>query len=154
MAKVFDLKTGDSLVTFNAHGQPVFGVGFSPDGAQVITSGADKQIRIWNVSDAAAVRAIGGFGGDVFRIVTTKEGLIYSSSADKTARIHKFADAAQVFSLAGHTDWVYSVAFNAATKRVAAGSYTGEVRIWNAEDGKETKMFIAAPGYTPPIAAK
>ncbi len=153
-AKVFDVKTGDSLVTFNAHAQPVFGVGFSPDGAQVISSGGDKQIRIWNVTDAAAVRAIGGFGGDVFRIATTKEGMIYSSSADKTARIHKFADGAQVFSLAGHTDWVYSVGFNAASKRVAAGSYTGEVRIWNVEDGKETKMFVAAPGYAPPTAAK
>ena len=152
-AKVFDLKTGDSLVTFNAHAQPVFGVGFSPDGNQVISSGADKQIRIWNVSDAAAVRAIGGFGGDVFRIATTKEGLIYSSSADKTARIHKFADGGQVFSLTGHTDWVYSVAFNATSKRVAAGSYTGEVRLWNTEDGKEVKLIVAAPGYAPPSAA-
>ncbi len=151
-AKVFDLKTGDSLVTFNAHAQPVFGVGFSPDGSQVVTSGADKQIRVWNVSDAAQARAIGGFGGDVFRISTTKEGMIYSSSSDKTARIHKFADGGQVFSLAGHTDWVYSVAFNAASKRVAAGSYTGEVRLWNTDDGKEVKMFIAAPGYAPPVA--
>ena len=151
-AKVFDLKTGDSLVTFNAHGQPVFGVGFSPDGNQVVSSGADKQIRVWNVSDAAQVRAIGGFGGDVFRIATTKEGMIYSSSSDKTARIHKFADGGQVFSLAGHTDWVYSVAFNAASKRVAAGSYTGEVRLWNTDDGKEVKMFVAAPGYAPPAA--
>ncbi len=153
-AKVFDLKTGDSLVTFNAHAQPVYGVGFSPDGNQVISSGADKQIRIWNVSDAAQARAIGGFGGDVFRIVTTKEGMIYSSSADKTARIHKFADGGQVFSLAGHTDWVYSVAFNAASKRVAAGSFTGEVRLWNTDDGKEVKLFVAAPGYAPPAVAK
>lgn len=97
--------------------------------------------------------AIGGFGGDVFRIATTKEGMIYSSSADKTARIHKFADGGQVFSLAGHTDWVYSVAFSAASKRVAAGSYTGEVRIWNTDDGKEVKLIIAAPGYAPPTAA-
>lgn len=152
-AKVFDLKTGDSLVTFNAHAQPVFGVGFSPDGNQVVSSGADKQIRVWNVSDAAQVRAIGGFGGDVFRITTTKEGMIYSSSADKTARIHKFADGAQVFSLAGHSDWVYSVAFNGPSKRVAAGSYTGEVRLWNIDDGKEVKMFVAAPGHVPAAAA-
>ena len=70
--------------------------------------------------------------------------------SDKTARIHKFADGGQVFSLTGHTDWVYSVAFNAPTKRVAAGSYTGEVRVWNAEDGKEVKLIVAAPGYTAP----
>ena len=44
------------------------------------------------------------------------------------------------------------MAFNATTKRVAAGSYTGEVRLWNTDDGKEVKLIIAAPGYAPPAA--
>jgi WD40 repeat protein len=57
-----------------------------------------------------------------------------------------------VKTFGGHTDWVYSIAVNAATKRVAAGSYNGEVRIWNIEDGAETLKFVAAPGYKAPEA--
>ncbi|HUG93957.1 MAG TPA: c-type cytochrome domain-containing protein [Planctomycetaceae bacterium] len=151
-SKVFDATTGDSLVTFNGHGEPVFGVAFSPDGAQVVTSGRDKQIRIWKADDAAEARKIGGFGNEVFRLHVTAEGLVYSSSADKTARVHKLADGAQVRAFSGHQDWVYSVAFHPGTKKVASGSYDGEVRLWNADDGAGLATFIAAPGYKPPEA--
>ncbi len=152
-SKVFDTKTGDSLVTFNGHGEPVFGVGFSPDGKQVVTSGRDKQIRVWNVSDAKQARAIGGFGNEVFRISVTKEGDVYSASADKTARLHKIADGKVLKTFSGHNDWVYSVAYHTAGKKVATGSYDGEIRIWNFDDAKTTVNFIAAPGYKPPAVS-
>jgi WD40 repeat protein len=152
-SKVFDAKTGESLVTYNGHGNPVFGVGFTPNNLQVITAGADKQIRIWNVKDAKQVRAIGGFGSNVFRIQVTKDGQIFSSSADKTARQHNSADGKAIRSFTGHTDWVYSVSYDPTTKKVAAGGYDGEVRIWNVADGKELVTFTAAPGYKKPDAA-
>ncbi|MBW3541756.1 MAG: hypothetical protein KY476_15930, partial [Planctomycetes bacterium] len=148
--KVFDMKTGDSLVTFNGHGEPVFGVAFSPDGNQVLSSGRDKQIRVWNTGDAKPVRAIGGFGNEVFRIVVTKDGRVFSTSADKTARVHQIADGKQLAVYSGHQDWIYSAAFHPETKRLATGSYDGEVRTWNVEDGKGVATFVAAPGYKPP----
>ena len=148
-SKVFDAATGDSLVTFNGHGEPVYGVGFQADGKIVVSSGSDKQIRTWNVADAKQVRAIGGFGNEVFRIVITPEGHVYSCSADKNARVHQVADGKVLKTFAGHTDWVYSIAVHAGTKRVAAGSYNGEVRIWNIDDAKESLKIIAAPGYQP-----
>jgi hypothetical protein len=148
-SKVFDAASGDSLVTFNGHGEPVYGVGFQADGKIVVSSGSDKQIRTWNVADAKQVRAIGGFGNEVFRIVVTPEGNVYSCSADKNARVHQISDGKALKTFAGHSDWVYSVAVHADSKRVAAGSYNGEVRIWNVEDAKESLKFIAAPGYQP-----
>lgn len=145
-SKVFDLTTKESLVTFNSHGQPVFGVAFSPDGKQIATSGQDKRIRLWNVSDAKQAREITGFGNEVFRIQITPEGHIYSVSADKIARVHQLSDGKQVRTFNGHTDWIYCLSYNAATKKLATGSYDGEIRLWNAEDGKELLKFIAAPG--------
>ena len=152
-SKVFDAKTGDSLVTFNGHGQPVFGVGFSPDGKQVVTCGGDKQIRTWNIGDAKQARAIGGFGNEVFRITITKEGQVFSASADKTARLHNIADGKALKTFSGHNDWVYAVSYHAASKKVATGSYDGEIRIWNLDDAKTTASFIAAPGYKAPEAS-
>jgi hypothetical protein len=151
-SKVFDANSGDSLVTFNGHGQPVYGSAFSPDGKLVITSGSDKQIRTWNVGDAKQVRAIGGFGGEVFQLIVTADGNVISCSADKNARLHQIADGKAVRTFGGHADWVYSIAVHPGTKRVAAGAYNGEVRIWNLDDGAETLKFTAAPGYTPPAA--
>ena len=151
-SKVFDAKTGDSLVTFPAHGEPVFGVQFLPNGTEIATAGRDKQIRVWNATNAAQVRAIGGFGNEVFRIIVTPDGRLFSCSADQTAREHKL-DGSQVRVFTGHKDWVYAIAFNPATKKLATGSWEGEVRIWNAEDAKGMLDFVAAPGYKPPTTA-
>lgn len=151
-SKVFDATTGDSLVTFNGHGDSVYSVGFSIDGAQVVTAGNDKQVRIWSTADAKAVRNM-GFGGEVFRVSMTPDGQVFSCSADKTARSHKVADGGAVKTFNGHTDWVYSVTVHPGTKRVAAGSYNGEVRIWNLDDAAEVKKILAAPGYEPPAPA-
>ena len=147
-SKIFDMNSGESLGTFNGHGEPVFGVGFSPDGKQIVTGGTDKHLRVWNVADTKEVRKIGGFGNGVFRIVVTKEGQVFSSSADKTARLHNIADGRELKKFSGHTDWVYTVAWSPAAKRIATGSYDGEIRVWNAEDASGLISFVAAPGYT------
>lgn len=151
-SKVFDSTTGESQSTFNGHGQPVFGVGFLPDGNSVATSGRDNRIRVWAVADAKQAREI-GFGGEVFRIRTTPDGMSFAGSADKLARQHNLTNGQQVKQFGPHNDWVYSVTYHAGSKKVASGSHDGEVRIWNAEDGKELLKFIAAPGYKPQVAA-
>lgn len=148
-SKLFDAKTGDSLLTFPTHNEVVYGVAFSPDGAQVFTSGRDNRIRVWNPANAQQIREIGGFGGEVYRVVMTADGRVFSCSADKQAREHKAADGAAVRAFAGHNDWIYSIAFNPATKKLATGSWDGEVRVWNAEDAKGLVNFVAAPGFKP-----
>ena len=153
-SKLFDAKTGDSLVTFPAHAEVVYGVTFSPDGQQVLTSGRDNKIRVWNPANAQQIREIGGFGGEVYRVVVSPDGRIFSCSADKQAREHKLADGAAVRAFAGHNDWIYSVAFHPASKRVVTGSWDGEVRVWNAEDAKGLLTFTAAPGLPAVAAAK
>ncbi len=152
-SKIFNSQTGEALGTFNGHGQPVFGVSFLADGNQIATSGRDSRIRIWNVADAKQARELAGFGNEVFRIVLSPDGHVFSGSADKQVRMHNLANAQVVRAYAGHNDWVYTVAYNAATKKLASGSHDGEVKIWNADDGKELVKFIAAPGLAQPVVA-
>ena len=82
-----------------------------------------------------------------------RNDMVFSCSGDKTARQHKTADRAQVRSLAGHKDWVYCLDVNEPTKRIATGSFDGEVRVWKLEDGGAVSTFKAAPGMQPPVAA-
>jgi len=60
----------------------------------------------------------------------------------------------QLRALTGHTDWVYAVALSPDGKRVASGSWNGEVRVWQTADGKPVVAFNASPGYVAPAAKK
>lgn len=144
-AKLYDATTGEPKVTFSGHGQPVYAVGFTPDGQQVVSCGADKLVRVWKPGDAKEVRKIGGFGGEVFDLAIGPEGHLFTSSADRTIRQHELGGKA-VRTFAGHADWVYSVALDPTHQRLATAGYDGEVRLWNAADGKQRIVFLAAPG--------
>ena len=122
----------------------------------MFTAGADKKIHAWNPDDGKKKGEIGGFERDVLALVT-HEDKVLSGSADKSVQQHRVEGFKQFKSYPGHTDAVYSVAYHPGTGRLAAGSFSGEVRIWNAEDAAPLRDFIAAPGYTPPtppVAAK
>ena len=151
-ARVFNSKTGELEQTYFGHAAPVFTVAFSSDGKSVITGGRDKKIHLWDVKDAKKKSEIAGFEEDVLRLLAAGEQ-VFSCSADKSVRQHS-EKAEAVRSYAGHTDWVYSLSLHAASKRLAAGGYAGEVRIWSTEDGRLLNSFFAAPGRVTAAVAK
>jgi hypothetical protein len=144
-SKVFDAATGESLVTFPGHGDVVYGVAFSPDGTQVLTGGANRLIHVWNPADGNKIADVGGFGGEVFRL-SVAGGLLAATGADRVARLFNVGDRAAVRNFEGHADWVFALSINEATRRLATGSFDGEVRIWNLDDGAAIATFKAAPG--------
>ena len=120
-SKLFDAATGESLVTYPGHSEQVFGVAFNADSSQVLTTGRDKKVHIWKPADAAKIAEIAGFGQEVYGIVV-QAGQIFCCSADKTARQYEAGERKHVRNYEGHADWVYSLAYNDATKRLATGS--------------------------------
>lgn len=152
-SKLFNATNGESLSTYSAHGDAVFGVGFSADGKLVFSAGGDKKVHVWNPDDAAKKGEIAGFSREVLGLVTSADK-IFTCSADKSVQQHRVEGFKQFKTYAGEPDAVFAVAFHPGTGRVAAGDFSGEVRVWNAEDGAQLTTFIAAPGFTPPLAAK
>ncbi len=152
-SKLFNATSGESLMTYSGQGDQVFGVGFSPDGKLVFTAGGDKKIHAWNPDDGAKKGEVAGFGREVLALVTSQDKL-FSCSADKSVQQHRIEGASlkPFKTYAGHTDAVFSIAYHPGSQRVAAGSFSGEVRIWNAEDGAAVAAFVAAPGYPVPPA--
>ncbi len=146
--KVFDVAKKESLITFPGHAQTVYTVGFSPDGKTVASGGEDNQVRLWAPdNDGKAIRAIGGFGGPVFRLQYHAEGKeIVACGGDKTVRVVDPSNGKMLRTLSGHNDWVYTFALSSDGQTLASGSWDGEVRFWNLADGKGLRTIIAAPG--------
>jgi hypothetical protein len=149
-AKVYDAKTGDLLVTYSGHNKEVRGVLFHPDGKEVYSSGSDNKVHRWTVSEAKKSAEV-GFGGEVYKLASTGEFFL-TSSAENKVRQFNAKDQKQIREYPGAKDWVLSAAYHDGTKRIAGGTFDGQVIVWNAEDGKQLLAFTAAPGFTPPAA--
>ncbi len=148
-AKVWDLKAKESIVTFPEHQNIVYGVAVKTDGSAGFSVGADNQIRTWKPSgEGKQVKNAGGHNGEVFKVVfNPKQTQLATSSADKTVRLWDDNGLKAGPVLAGLTDYVYAVTYSPNGEFIAAGSYDGNVAIWNAADGKIVKTFNASPGY-------
>ncbi|WP_254509427.1 c-type cytochrome domain-containing protein [Anatilimnocola floriformis] len=149
-AKVYDAKTGDLLITYSNHNKEVRGVLFHPEGNEVFSSGSDNKVQRWTISEAKRTAEV-GFGGEVYKLGNFGEFFL-ASSADNKVRQFAAKDQKQIREYPGAKDWVLTAAYHDGTKRIAGGTFDGQVIIWNAEDGKQVTSFYAAPGFTPPPA--
>ncbi len=151
--KLFDAKTGESLATYSGHGNAVFAVAFAADGKSVYSAGGDKRIHVWSVATGKQTAVVGGGSGGVggeLLAMALIGGRLFSGSADRTAREYKVADLTLAKNFDGHKDCIYGLSYSEPTQRLATGSFDGEVRIWNVDDGKAVLNFFAAPGYPSP----
>ena len=164
-AKIYNAKAGEVESTYVGHENSVYRVTFAADGKHVWSSGADNNVRKWNSApsleremsekgkDPKTVAVIEGARRPVYAM-DLKAGMVFSGSSDRSVRQHQATDQKHVRSYGGHADSVYSVHYHEGTKRLASGSYDGEVRVFDVESGKLVLSFIAAPGCNSPTAAR
>ena len=98
---------------------------------------------------ASRCARLAGSEGRYSRCAGADGKLGVACSADKSVRVFEPASGKIVRTLEGNTDYVYCVAVSKDGKTAASGSWNGEVRLWNMEDGKALQTILAAPGLKP-----
>ena len=152
-ARIFNAQNGELETTFVDHNAAVLAVAFAADGKTVFSTGRDKKIYRWNEQDGKKVAEFGDADEETLRLTIAGQQL-FSAGAGGAVRLHNIDTKKTVQTFAGHHDWVYGLTLNLATKRLASGSFDGEIRVWNMEDGRELEHIIAAPGLKNQAAAQ
>ena len=142
-ARVFDARSGGLEATYTGHTDAIFGAAFSPDSKLVFSAGRDRELHVWEARDAKKVSEA-SLDGEVTRLLVSTNGAFLA--AEKVAHQYSAQQTPErVRTFSGHEDVIYSIAWQEASGLLATGSYDGEVRIWNVEDGKLRRKFEAAP---------
>ena len=147
---LWDEKTGIGHTRLSGHVGAVESVLFVENRGVMISGGADRTLRVWNIKDSIGgacepIVVVYAHQGDVCALASNRAARVVSGSADKCLKLWSLDDAgglAEERKLIGHSDAVTGVAYDPDGEVVVSSSYDATVRLWSATQGTELRNLV------------
>lgn len=150
------LHTQETPIWFGIGASVNTSLAFSPDGASLVSGGADSVLRLWRVTKTGfhAVDTADGRGHQdiIWGIAVSPDGRsIVSGGWDRQLHLWSISGTHQRLLPSAHRDWIWSVAFSPDGRTIASSSQDGTITLWRAENGERIQTITV--GDTVPILA-
>jgi WD40 repeat protein len=135
IARVWDVQTGQQVLSLESHRHKVSCVCFSPDGRRLATASADQTVGLWDAQSGEAVlRPLTGHRSYVGAVCFSPDGRrLISGGWDKTIRVWATVNGQGCLVLKGHSGRIEHLSIAPDGKRLASADVaSGVVRVWNA----------------------
>jgi WD40 repeat protein len=141
------------LLALDAHPGGVVSAQYHNSGTQVLTAGADKTVKLWDLTTNAVIKAFGPLPEPIKSAVFSRDFAWIGVATGKTVKVFNLADGKELASLPHPAD-VLSLNFSADKQRLLTGSADKLTRVWDLATGKELQFFpqedaLAAVFYNP-----
>ncbi|BAY86460.1 WD-40 repeat protein [Calothrix parasitica NIES-267] len=153
--KLWNIRTEDCLKTFYVSDEDslikeedkiINAIHFHPDGELLVSCGADKTVRLWDLATGNYKPPLFGHEGKVYKVRFSPNGkIIASCSEDRTIKLWDTDSRKCKQTLSGHTSQVWDIGFHPSGRTLISGSDDQTARFWNIEDGT---CWNILKGYT------
>jgi WD40 repeat protein len=151
--KLWDLASGQEVLTLGGLSGEISAIAFSPDGKTLASGSTDTSIKLWNLASGQEVRTLSGHWLGVNAVAFSPDGkTLASGSWDQTVRLWDLASGQEVLVLRGHSKWVHTVAFSPDGKTLASGAADRTVKLWDLPSGRELLTLRGLSGEIRAIA--
>lgn len=146
---LWDTASGECVGTFEPTSLQTYALNWRHDSPHALIGESDGIIGLWGVESAARRWSFTGHHAEI-RCVDMSPDLRRAASGcarrDLTIRIWDLDDLSCSRQLAGHTDGVYTVAFNSGMDRLLSGSRDTTLRLWDTSTG-ECRLVMRGHKY-------
>lgn len=141
---VWEAGSDQILYTLNGHKGWISGLSWRSDSALLLSASEDGTIKTWKVEEETAVRSWTAHGGGTLDAQYAQNGNVLSCGRDGNIKVWD-GSGKQLRAIKAPKDMPVRVAFDFEAKKVLAGDFSGNVFLWNAEDGKLLTELSANP---------
>jgi WD40 repeat protein/tRNA A-37 threonylcarbamoyl transferase component Bud32 len=150
-----DLATGAALPATFPHAGGV-AAAFRADGRVVVTAGANRRVRVWDVAAGNPLGRAIAHPCEVRDVALSPDGTtLLTGGTDGQARLWRAATGEPVGDPLRHEDTVTAVAFSPDGRTAVTGSWDGTARLWDVATGRPTVSplvhhnVVAAVAFSP-----
>ena len=140
-AKVWDVATGNSMLTLHGHTGSVKALRFFEDGKMLYCSSLDGILRMWDVDATAEERIHTRPPWLAFAAAFSNNGEMIASACWDEVRLWDTNTQSFLVPLTGHERFVLTVAFSPDDKLLASGSREGRVILWDVPNHKRLSTY-------------
>jgi WD40 repeat protein len=152
---VFDATNAEPVLKLpSAHSDTVFGVAFSPDSTKLVTGGADKFVKVFEVPSGQLLKTFEGHTHHVLDVGWKADGkLIASAGADDVIKIWDYEKGEQTRTIKGHGKQVTRLAFIGKTAKLLTCSGDATARVWDVDNGRAERTLPGGSEFLHAVAA-
>jgi len=140
---VWEAHTGRIFYTLKGHRSAITGISWRSDSNVVATASEDGQVMLWEMHNGRRIRNWRAHNS-VLSVAYGKNGYLVTSGRDRVVRMWD-GNGAKKRDFDAFSDLALKAAFNHDATRVVGGDWTGELRVWNAADGKRLGTLNSNP---------
>jgi WD40 repeat protein len=146
---MWDIETGERLLTLEGHKGGVESVAWSPDGTILASGSWDNTVIVWDAATGERLRTLEGHTDMVHGVAFSPDGTtLASGSWDETVIVWNVETGERLRTLQGHTGFVEGVAFSPDGTTLASASWDDTVIVWDAAIGKRLHTL---QGHSAPV---
>ncbi|XP_040372968.1 U4/U6 small nuclear ribonucleoprotein PRP4-like protein [Rosa chinensis] len=145
LARVWDLRSGRSILTLEGHVKKVLALSFSPNGYYLAPGGEDNTCRIWDLRKKKSIYIIPAHSNLISQVkFEPQEGyFLVTGSYDMTAKIWSARDFKPVKTLSGHGSKVTSLDVSGDGHHIATVSHDRTIKLWSSSTNeKDQEMDV------------
>jgi WD40 repeat protein len=150
---LWDVATGTLTKTYaERHLDSIFALDFSPDGKLLASGGADKAVRITDLSTGKVVKVFEGHTHHVLGVSWRADGrMLASSGADNVVKVWDWTTGDRRKNVDGWDKEVTGIRYLGAADQIATSAGDNKLRLITS-DGGEVKQLAGSTGFLQALA--